>query len=121
MYLSEVESVELGDAFYVGQTREETEATAPKVEKKDEKKKEEEKKPLVSTLIEAGGTAAAATIAAKGAKVEPVSPAGGPAKFTQDGGTGPPKTFFQKYGMVIGIGAAAVAVPTVLWFVLKRM
>jgi len=115
MYLAVVESVDLGDASYVGQSQEETEATAPK---KDEKKKEEEKKPLVSTLIEAGG-AVAAGVVGKGAQIQPVAPGGGPAKFTQDGGTEPPKTFLQKYGKVIGIGAAAVAVPTVLWFVLK--
>jgi len=116
MYLAVVESVDLGDAFYVGQTQEETEATAPK---KDEKKKEEEEKPIASTLIEAGGAAAAATIAAKGAQIKPVAPGGGPAKFSQDGGTEPPKTFLQKYGKVIGIGTAAVAVPAVLWWVLK--
>lgn len=110
MYLAVIESEQVEDAYYVGQTKEETEAGAPKTE---EKKKEPEKKSAVATVVEAAGAAFATAItaksAAKGAMIEPVSPEGGAAKLV-DGGL-EQKSFGKKYGLMLAIGAVVLAVP----------
>jgi len=132
MYVSAIEKrrgAGMDGSFYLAQGEEEELKSLEKAAagtKEAEKKEKEPEKPAWQKAVEAGATAAAAiatTAITKGRKIEPVPPGdeetAAARRFAAGEGL-PEKTFMQKYGVMIGVGAAAIGVPTLLYFLLRK-